>query len=51
LARLYADENFPNPTMEVLRRLGHDVLTVAESGQSGLGIVAAHTISTRTYGS
>jgi predicted nuclease of predicted toxin-antitoxin system len=38
LARLYADENFPSPAVEVLRGLGHDVLTVAEAGQAGLGI-------------
>ena len=38
MARLFADENFPNPTVEVLRRLGHDVLTVAEVHLAGLGI-------------
>jgi hypothetical protein len=38
LARLYADENFPNPTVEALRRLGHNVLTVADAGQAGLGV-------------
>jgi predicted nuclease of predicted toxin-antitoxin system len=38
LARLYADENFPKPAVDALRRLGHDVLTVAEAGHAGLGI-------------
>ena len=38
MARLFADENFPNPTVEGLRQLGHDVLTVAEMGLAGLGI-------------
>jgi hypothetical protein len=38
LARLYADENFPYPTVEALRSLGHDVLTAGEAGQAGLGI-------------
>jgi hypothetical protein len=38
LARLYADENFPHPTVDALRRLGHDVRTAAEAGQAGLGI-------------
>jgi uncharacterized protein with PIN domain len=38
LARLYADENFPFPTVEALRLLGHDVLTPAETNQAGLGI-------------
>jgi predicted nuclease of predicted toxin-antitoxin system len=34
LGRLYANENFPFPVVEELRRLGHDVLTVAETGRS-----------------
>jgi predicted nuclease of predicted toxin-antitoxin system len=38
LARLFADENFPNPTVEGLRQLGHDVLTVADVQLAGLGI-------------
>jgi predicted nuclease of predicted toxin-antitoxin system len=38
MARLYADENFPLPAVEELRRLGHDVLTSHESGQAGLAI-------------
>jgi hypothetical protein len=36
VARFLADENFPQPAVEELRRLGHDVLTVREAGQSGL---------------
>jgi len=35
MARLYANENFPLPSVEELRRLGHDVLTVLEAGQAG----------------
>ena len=34
MARLYANENFPFPVVEELRRLGHDVLTVAETGKA-----------------
>src|SRR6516164_5330908 len=30
--QLYADENFPLPVVEELRRLGHDVLTAQEDG-------------------
>ena len=30
----YADENFPLPVVEALRRLGHDVLTAFEAGQA-----------------
>lgn len=35
LARLYADENFPHPVVEELRRQGHDVLTAQQAGQAG----------------
>ena len=32
MARLYADENFPLPAVEELRRLGHEVKTVQDAG-------------------
>ncbi|MFZ5832991.1 MAG: DUF5615 family PIN-like protein [Planctomycetota bacterium] len=35
MARLYANENFPLPAVEELRRLGHDVLTTSEAGTAG----------------
>ena len=35
LARLYANENFPLPVVEALREVGHDVITVAETGKAG----------------
>lgn len=35
MARIYANENFPFPVVEELRRLGHDVLTTYESGRAG----------------
>ncbi len=35
MARLYANENFPLPVVEELRRLGHDVLTTQETDQAG----------------
>jgi len=34
MARLYANENFPLPVVAELRRLGHDVLTVRETGNA-----------------
>jgi hypothetical protein len=34
MARLYANENFPVPVVQELRQLGHDVLTVQETGKS-----------------
>ncbi len=33
MARFYSDENFPLPVVEVLRQLGHDVLTIFEAGK------------------
>jgi predicted nuclease of predicted toxin-antitoxin system len=38
VARLYADEQFPLPVVQLLRPLGHDVLTVQEAGNAGLRI-------------
>ena len=34
----YADENFRDPVVEALRRLGHDVLTCQEAGRAGAGV-------------
>ena len=34
MARLYADENFPQPAVERLRELGHHVQTVQDAGQA-----------------
>ena len=34
MARLYADENFPQPAVERLRELGHDVQTVQDAGKA-----------------
>jgi hypothetical protein len=38
MAQLYANENFPLPVVEELRRLGHNVLTTYESGRAGSAI-------------
>ena len=38
MAKLYADEHFPFPVVELLRQKGHDVLTVQEAGKAGLKI-------------
>ncbi len=37
MARLYANENFALPVVE-LRRLGHDVLTIQESGKGNQAV-------------
>jgi len=31
--QLYADEDFPLPVVEELRRLGHDVITAQQDGR------------------
>ena len=38
MSRFYADENFALPVVIELRRLGHDVLTTQEAGQSDQSI-------------
>jgi hypothetical protein len=38
MARLYSNENFPLPVVEELRHLGHDVLTVYETGKAGQSV-------------
>ena len=38
MALPFADKNFPMPSVEVLRGLGHDVQTLLEIGQAGLAI-------------
>ncbi|HIK08575.1 MAG TPA: DUF5615 family PIN-like protein [Trichormus sp. M33_DOE_039] len=38
MARLYADEQFPRLVSNLLRTMGHDVLTVQEAGNDNLGI-------------
>ena len=38
MARLYADEQYPLPVVELLRTFGHDVLTTQDVGKAGLKI-------------
>lgn len=38
MARLYANENFPLPVVTELRRRGHDVLTIQETGKGGQSV-------------
>jgi len=38
MARLYANENFPLPVVEELRRMGHEVLTTCEAGDAGKSV-------------
>lgn len=53
MPRLHADENFPLPVVEELRRLGHDVLTIhetdkAEQSESDENILAFASAEGRT---
>lgn len=38
MARFLADENFPYPVTEELRRLGHDVATMADLGMANQSV-------------
>jgi hypothetical protein len=38
VAMLYADENFPYPTVEFLRVLSHEVITALEDARAGVKI-------------
>lgn len=38
MARLYSNENFPFPVVQELRRLGHDVKTIQDTGLAGQAI-------------
>lgn len=38
MAQLYSNENFPMPVVEELRQLGHDVVTILDSGRAGEGV-------------
>ncbi|MBW4612708.1 MAG: DUF5615 family PIN-like protein [Desmonostoc vinosum HA7617-LM4] len=44
MARFYADEQFPFPVVELLRSLGHDVLTDQEAGKVEQSILNIETI-------
>ncbi|MGA3042843.1 MAG: DUF5615 family PIN-like protein [Bryobacteraceae bacterium] len=38
MARLYANENFPLPVVGERRHLGHDVVTVRETGKANRAV-------------
>ncbi len=44
MAHIYANENFPLPSVERLRALGHDVLTTLESDKAGQAIPDAEVL-------
>ena len=48
MARLYANENFPLPVVEELRRLGHEVLTTYEAGDAGKSVLDEQVLAFAT---
>jgi predicted nuclease of predicted toxin-antitoxin system len=48
MARLYADEQYPYPVVELLRVLGHDVLTVQEAGKANQRISDSEVLAFAT---
>lgn len=48
MARLLADENFPLPAVQELRRLGHDVLTLGDLGKADQGLLDDAVVSLAT---
>ena len=48
MAALYADENFPEPTVVALRGLGHDVLMARDDGRGGQRIGDASVLARAT---
>jgi Domain of unknown function (DUF5615) len=50
VSRLFADENFPRPVVEGLRALGHDVVTLQETGEGGLSLPDDMVLARATEG-
>jgi hypothetical protein len=50
VARLYANENFPLPVVQELRQLGHDVLTVVDTGKAGQAVPDDEVLAFATAG-
>jgi predicted nuclease of predicted toxin-antitoxin system len=48
MLRLYADEQYPYPVVELLRNLGYDVLTVQEAGKANQGISDSEVLAFAT---
>jgi hypothetical protein len=48
MARLYTNENFPVPVVAELRQLGHDILTIQETGKANLEFPDADVLAMAT---
>ena len=49
MPQFYADEQFPFPVVELLRALGHDVLTVQEAENADQGISDEEVLAFLTF--
>lgn len=45
MAAIYSNEKFPLPVVQGLRELGHDVLAIAKTGQSGYAVPDAEVLA------
>lgn len=45
MARFYSNENFPLPVVEQMRKFGHDVLTIQETGKAGQSVSDEEVLS------
>ncbi len=48
MARLYTDENFPEPVVIALRAMGHDVLTAMQAGNANQKVPDAELLAFAT---
>lgn len=48
MARLYANKNLPEPTVQELRRLGHDVMTMRDSVHAGRAVADSDVLDFAT---
>jgi hypothetical protein len=48
MAKLYSDEDFPGPVVTELRRLGHDVITAKQAGQTNQQLPDSHQLAYAT---
>ena len=45
MEKLYADEDFPKPTVLFLREIGYDILTTVDAGQANKGVQDADVLA------
>ncbi len=48
MAAIYSNENFPLPVVQSLRQMGHDILTIQETGRAGDAVPDADVLAYAT---